>query len=83
MALCVAISPDGSVYATGAPVEECTSYVLLAPGEAVAASTLNDWLTPPEPGVLEAAFVGVFAFVLGCFIVGRLVGHVVTIFDRS
>ena len=77
MAICVALQPDGTLVATGEPVEQCTGYVMLSGSEYAGVQQLNTIFSWPEPAVASLWFSAAFTLVIVCNAAGSVVGSVV------
>lgn len=80
MAICIAIATDGTVVPTGEAVEACSGYVLLSGSEHAAHTVIDRLLDWPEGSVAATWLVGSFGFVLGSYLIAKLVGSVVSMF---
>lgn len=77
MSECVVVNADGTVAFTGQPVAECSGYVLVSAAEHAQMSFLSSLFQWPEPGIAATWLVGAFGFVMGCNVIGSMVGSVV------
>lgn len=77
MSECVLLAADGTLIATGQPVNECAGYVLLSGTEHGLLSILVDLFKAPDPETLIAVLVATFGFVLVCNVVAYMTGAVV------
>lgn len=81
MALCVALNPDGTLEPTGQAVADCTGYVLLTPAEHAWAELLAQAFAYPTVEEATQLFVGGFGGVLSFYVVARIFGAVISMFD--
>lgn len=81
MALCVALNSDGTLSQTGQPVSECTGYVMVSSSEYGVYQAVQDAFAVPTPEQASAWFAASWGCVVVMFIVARLVGSVVSMFD--
>lgn len=77
MAICVVINPDGTLVATGEPVDQCTGYVMLSGTEYAGVHQLQDIFMWPEPSVLATWFSSAFILILMMNAAGSITGSVV------
>ena len=77
MAVCVALTPEGTLMPTGEPASQCGGYVLVSGAEHAQASILIEIFQWPEPDVAAGWFSGVFTLVLALNVLGYVVGAVV------
>lgn len=77
MAECVVLNADGTLTATGQPVDQCAGYVLASSIEHGQMNFLGDLFANPGVEVLNSVLVASFGFVLVCNVVGSIVGSVV------
>lgn len=80
MALCVALTADGTLVPTGQRVEECTGYVLASGSEHSFYALAYQAFAAPEPEVAAGWFVGAFGAVVMFFVVARMAGSVAAVF---
>lgn len=83
MALCVQLDNNGRLSPTGQSVDDCTAYVLLSPVEANANIMITQALQPPSAADAALFITAPFSFILGCFVIGRIVGLMSNFFNRS
>lgn len=77
MAVCVTINQDGTITATGEPVEQCTGYVMLSGSEYAGVQQLNAIFQWPEPDVLASWFSAAFILIVMLNAAGSITGSVV------
>lgn len=82
MALCVALQSDGTLVPTGQPVAECTGYVLVSSSEYGVYNVVEQALAMPTPEVALEWATGCCALVIAWFVVGRVAGSVVAMFNH-
>lgn len=82
MALCVALQADGTLVPTGEPVEACTGYVLVSGSEHSFYALVHQAFAAPSAEVAAGWFVGALGAVMFWFVVGRIAGSVVAMFNR-
>ena len=63
MAVCVTLTPEGTLVPTGEPASQCGGYVLVSGAEHAQASILIELFQWPEPEVATGWFSGVFTLV--------------------
>lgn len=81
MATCVALQADGTLVPTGQAVAECTGYVLVSGSEyGVYQLVQQAFATPTNEQVSEALIAG-FGAVLLWYVVARIAGAIVSMFD--
>lgn len=80
MALCVALTADGSLIPTGQPVEACTGYVLVTGAEHSFYALAYQAFAAPSPEQAAGWFVGAFGAVVMFFVVARMAGSVAAVF---
>lgn len=83
MALCIQIASDGTVYSTGEAVEACSGYVLMSGSEFQTHTVIERLFDWPDPAYAAGWFTGAFSIVMGCYLVGRLVGAVSNMFNND
>lgn len=81
MALCVTITASGTLVATGEAVESCAGYVMVSGSEYSTQAVIDRLLGWPDAETAGGWLVGSFAFVFGSFVIARLVGSVVSMFN--
>ena len=82
MALCVALTSDGTLRPTGQPVGECAGYVMVSSSEYGVYQALQDALGVPTPEQASGWFIGAWGAVMVMFILSRWVGSVVSMFNK-
>jgi hypothetical protein len=82
MALCVALTSDGTLHPTGQPVSECAGYVMVSSSEYGVYQALQDAFGVPTPEQASGWFVGAWGAVVVMFILSRWVGSVVSMFNK-
>ena len=80
MAQCVILNPDGTLTASGAAVSECPGYVLVSGSEYGVFSAVQEAFAVPTVADAQAWFIYPWSAVLVMYVVGRLVGSVVSMF---
>ena len=80
MALCVALTADGTLAPTGQPVEACTGYVLVTGSEHSFYALAYQAFAAPTPEQAGGWFVGCFGAVVMFYVVARMAGGVLAVF---
>lgn len=81
MALCVALQGDGTLAPTGQAVADCTGYLLVTPGEYAWLDIMQQALGAPSPEEAAALVAAGFGSILIFYVVARICGAVVSMFD--
>lgn len=80
MAQCVVLNSDGTLSPVGVAVADCPGYVLVSGSEYGVFATVQQAFALPTVADAQAWFIYPWAAVLGMYVVGRLVGSVVSMF---
>ena len=76
MALCVTITPEGTLVPTGQAVAECVGYVMVTPGEYAWLDLMQQALAAPSVEEATALVIGGFGSILVFYVVARICGAV-------
>lgn len=83
MALCIALTESGTVVATGEPVTACTGYVLVSGSEFSTQTVVERLFQWPDADIAAGWLLGSFGFVFGTYLLARLAGSVLSMFDHQ
>lgn len=83
MATCVELQPDGTLVATGQPVDQCAGYVMVSGSEYGVYQTLQTLLQMPTPEQAMGWFSGPCGIVVLCYMAAYFVGRVIAMFDTD
>jgi hypothetical protein len=82
MATCVALQADGTLVPTGETVDTCSGYVLVSGSEYGVYQLVQQAFATPTTEQISAALTAGFGAVVLWYVIARIAGAVVSMFDN-